>query len=272
MGRKAQKQLTPEQKKIIASRIGEAFEESKRKGKYKSQSMLATDLGISRSSMNRMFIGDESDNSYTLPNLIALSDALDVRIDYLLGGDYKYKDLSIEDISKKTNLSEKSVDRLMNKLSKLEIAAVDEIICSIFASSFLYRLGEYIYEINPEMTIDFNDNIIHVEEIYKSLLSSDIEGIKTYSDYSINSYKAEIARLEKENSVLDKKSDADAPIYWKNVEDIKKYSRIIDEYEFALSLENELGRPITDLEMKSANINFDGSIFEELEEDEHGKE
>lgn len=233
MGRKAKLKLETEQKKIIAERLREALKNSK----YKSQSELAKELNISRSSMSRMFVGDESDNSYSIPNMIALSKALGVRIDYLLGGEYKYKDLSLEDISKKTGLSEAAIDKIINHISydnpalyKNKIWCLDQLICSIGFEAFLEKFNNYLaFNYDKEYEKYFDNKVKNALDDSKKEMLPEADDIRYRIERELTEYSLYAANLTEYKYQFNLKM-AD---YWKKKMDELKDSKHIpyEDYE-----------------------------------------
>ena len=221
------------------------------------QEDFAEELGISPATLTQLI--NENRNP-RLDSIFNISEKLGCSIDYLVGlTDIKSRewddlDKSAQVIANKTGLSYAALDHLINYFHKDEIDSLNELLTSVFSGSFLNRLSQYLNNVEQGDMIVFDFNRIPYEDLYISILSSDLKMIKKYSDNSINFYKSEIKRLQEENMNLDKHSDEDAEIYKINERQIEEYFNILDKKEYALVTEKALGRVMYDVELAAGGL------------------
>lgn len=172
----------------------------------KTKGWLANQMNMSIQSLSRMLGGN---NKPRIDNIIELSKILNVSIDYLLGVSNEATiDLSIKDISKKTGLSVKSVEKLQyfNSKSQRQLKALnlilensDYLLSSLYDYLEIYPFGESWGDINEigRMMSDYDQEklalleLMETIELFKSHLKHEFD--EQYRKTKINDLKRRIS-------------------------------------------------------------------------------
>lgn len=172
----------------------------------KTKGWLANQMNMSIQSLSRMLGGN---NKPRIDNIIELSKILNVSIDYLLGVSNEATiDLSIKDISKKTGLSVKSVEKLQyfNSKSQRQLKALnlilensDYLLSSLYDYLEIYPFGESWGDINEigRMMSDYDQEklalleLMETIELFKSHLKHEFD--EQYRKTKINDLERRIS-------------------------------------------------------------------------------
>ena len=172
----------------------------------KTKGWLANQMNMSIQSLSRMLGGN---NKPRIDNIIELSKILNVSIDYLLGVSNEATiDLSIKDISKKTGLSVKSVEKLQyfNSKSQMQLKALnlilensDYLLSSLYDYLEIYPFGESWGDINEigRMMSDYDQEklalleLMETIELFKSHLKHEFD--EQYRKTKINDLERRIS-------------------------------------------------------------------------------
>lgn len=146
MARKQSDQLTKKEKQIISDRIGQLFEEYKDKNPEITQKKLAEKIGISPSTVSRIFNPDSVDNYITLSNLMKISRFFKVNMDYLIGRSAS-RTAAAEDraITERLQLSDLAVSNLITCKNKRALLDLFE---SKRFNDFAFLLDLFMYQTN----------------------------------------------------------------------------------------------------------------------------
>lgn len=157
-----------------------------------TKSWLAQQMNMSLQSFSRMLGGN---NNPRIDNVIELSKKLDISIDYLLGvSEESTIDVSLKDISEKTGLSVKSIEKLIcyknNKLSDRKLKALnlllendDLLLSSLYDYLSIYPIGETYgnhEDLNRSM-LDYDK-----EKILLFELTEAAQGFKSHLEYEFD--------------------------------------------------------------------------------------
>ncbi|MBB5184808.1 transcriptional regulator with XRE-family HTH domain [Faecalicoccus acidiformans] len=157
-----------------------------------TKSWLAQQMNMSLQSFSRMLGGN---NNPRIDNVIELSKKLDISIDYLLGvSEESTIDVSLKDISEKTGLSVKSIEKLIcyknNKLSDRKLKALnlllennDLLLSSLYDYLSIYPIGETYgnhEDLNRSM-LDYDK-----EKILLFELTEAAQGFKSHLKYEFD--------------------------------------------------------------------------------------
>lgn len=150
MARIRNDQLSEEEKKIISKRLTNVFEDQKNKNPKLTKKEIAESIGVSQSTISRVFDGESLDNFITLKRLMSLSKYFNVNMDYLTGLSKSKKALNTESrlIADNLNLSDKAIENIKS-LSKLKnddcINAFNKLLESQFFTTLIAYLKYYFY-------------------------------------------------------------------------------------------------------------------------------
>lgn len=157
-----------------------------------TKSWLAQQMNMSLQSFSRMLGGN---NNPRIDNIIELSKLLNVSIDYLLGvSEESTIDVSLKDMSEKTGLSVKSIEKLIcyknNKLSDRKLKALnlllendDLLLSSLYDYLSIYPIGETYgnhEDLNRSM-LDYDK-----EKILLFELTEAAQGFKSHLKYEFD--------------------------------------------------------------------------------------
>lgn len=172
----------------------------------KTKGWLANQMNMSIQSLSRMLGGN---NKPRIDNIIELSKILNVSIDYLLGlSNESSVDVSLKDISKKTGLSVKSIDKLQHFNSKdqkqlkalnLILENSDNLLSYLYDYLEIYPFGESwgdINEIGRMMSDNDQEKLALLElmesiELFKSHLKHEFD--EQYRKTKINDLERRIS-------------------------------------------------------------------------------
>ena len=169
-----------------------------------TKSWLAQQMNMSLQSFSRMLGGN---NNPRIDNIIELSKLLNVSIDYLLGvSEESTIDVSLKDMSEKTGLSVKSIEKLIcyknNKLSDHKLKALNLLLendnlllSSLYNYLSIYPIGERYgnYEDLNRSMVDYDKEKILLFELMEAA-----EGFKSHLRYEFDEQyrKKKIDELE----------------------------------------------------------------------------
>ena len=169
-----------------------------------TKSWLAQQMNMSLQSFSRMLGGN---NNPRIDNIIELSKLLNVSIDYLLGvSEESTIDVSLKDMSEKTGLSVKSIEKLIcyknNKLSDHKLKALNLLLendnlllSSLYDYLSIYPIGERYgnYEDLNRSMVDYDKEKILLFELMEAA-----EGFKSHLRYEFDEQyrKKKIDELE----------------------------------------------------------------------------
>ncbi len=233
----------------------ELKERKKRNAKY-NQDDFAKELNISSSTLTQLL---KQNRNPSLDSLFSISEALNCSIDYLAGLTHiknrEWDDInkSIQLLSKKTKLSEKALDKIINHISYDEpylygdkMWVLNQLICSIGFETFLEKFNNYLaFNYDLEYEKYYDNKIRNILESPKKEILPEADDIryrverdlKEYAIHTANlteyKYQFNIKMADRWKKKMDEYKEKDSSLI---LEDYETFSYAKQRYEYYESL------------------------------------